>query len=176
MHRLFIAVRPPREIRERLLGTMGGVQNARWQSDDQLHLTLRFIGEVDRHQAEDIAATLGSVRHDPFAISLSGVGSFARHGKGALWAGVAPQGELKALHKKLDQSLVRVGVSPESRAYHPHITTARLGRGSGPVALYIERWAGLNSEPFTVDRICLYESSLGSEGARYSVVERYHLA
>ena len=176
MHRLFIAIRPPREIRERLLGTMGGVQNARWQSDDQLHLTLRFVGEVDRHQAEDVAATLGSIRHGPFPICLSGVGSFGRHGKGALWAGVAPHQELKALHKKLDQSLVRVGFSPENRAYHPHITTARLGRGAGPAEPYIERWAGLTSEPFAVDRICLYESSLGSEGARYRIVERYPLA
>ncbi len=176
MHRLFVAIRPPREIRERLLSTMGGVQNARWQSDDQLHLTLRFIGEVDRHQAEDIAATLGSIRQAAFRICLSGVGSFGRNGKGAVWAGVAPHQELKALHKKIDQSLVRVGVQPENRAYHPHITVARLGRSSGAVEPYIERWAGLTSDAFPVDRICLYESSLGSEGALYRVVERYRLS
>ncbi len=175
MHRLFVAVRPPREIRDRLLAMMGGVENARWQSDEQLHLTVRFIGEVDRHQAQDIAAALGSLRHPPFEIALAGAGSFGRNGKGALWAGVAPQEELKALHKKLDQALLRVGIAPETRAYHPHVTLARLGRNSGPVEAFVGRWRGLTSPPFAVDGICLYESRLGSEGASFSVAERYRL-
>jgi 2'-5' RNA ligase len=173
MHRLFVAIRPPREIRERLLGLMGGVPNARWQDDEQLHLTLRFIGEVDRHRAEDIAAVLGSVGHSSFEIALSGVGSFGKRGKGALWAGVAPHDQLKALHKKVDQACLRVGVDPDSRAYHPHITIARLGRNAGPAEPFIERWAGLSSEMFQVDGICLYESRLGSEGASYTIVGRY---
>ncbi len=176
MHRLFVAIRPPREIREHLLDVMGGVQNARWQGDDQLHLTLRFIGEVDRHQAQDIAAAIASLRHNPFQIALSGVGSFGRLGKGALWAGVTPHDELKALHKKLDQSLMRVGIAPEKRAYHPHITLARLSRSAGPADGFAQRWSGLSSLPFNVDGICLYESRLGSEGASYNVVERYRLA
>ncbi len=176
MHRLFVAIRPPREIREHLLDVMGGVQNARWQDDDQLHLTLRFIGEVDRHQAQDIAAAIASLRHNPFRIALSGVGSFGRLGKGALWAGVTPHDELKALHKKLDQSLMRVGIAPEKRAYHPHITLARLSRSAGPADGFVQRWSGLSSLPFDVDGICLYESRLGSEGASYNVVERYRLA
>ena len=175
MHRLFVAIRPPHDIRERLLSLMGGVQNARWQTEDQLHLTLRFIGEVDRHQAEDIAAATGSIRHAAFEIALSGVGRFGRHGKGALWAGVTPHDELKPLHKKLDQALARVGIAPETRAYHPHITLARLGRNAGPVEPFIERWAGLSSPPFPVGNVCLYESRLGSEGATYSIVERYPL-
>ncbi len=176
MHRLFVAIRPPREIRDHLLSIMGGVRNARWQTDDQLHLTLRFIGEVDRHQAQDIAAVIGSLRHNPFQIALLGVGSFGRLGKGALWAGVTPHDELKALHKKLDQSLMRVGIAPDKRAYHPHITLARLSRSAGPVDVFVQRWSGLSSLPFDVDGICLYESRLGSEGASYDVVERYRLA
>jgi 2'-5' RNA ligase len=175
MHRLFVGIQPPHTIRERLLGLMGGVQQARWQSDDQLHLTLRFIGEVDRHQAEDVAAALGSVRHGSFEIALSGIGSFGRHGKGALWAGVTPHDELKPLHKKLDQALARVGIAPENRAYHPHITLARLGRQAGPVEPFLERWAGLSSAAFAVHQICLYESRLGSEGASYTIIERYPL-
>ena len=176
MHRLFVAIRPPEPIRQRLLGLMGGIQNARWQDDAQLHLTLRFIGEVDRHQAEDIAAALGSVRQPPFEIALSGVGSFGKRGKGALWAGVAPQDELKLLHKKVDQACLRAGIPPDTRAYHPHITVARLGRSAGPVEPFIERWAGLSGEPFLVDSVCLYESRLGSEGASYTIVERYPLS
>lgn len=176
MHRLFVAIRPPRDIRELLLGLMGGVQNARWQDDEQLHLTLRFIGEVDGHRARDIAAALGSLHHQRFDIALSGVGSFERRGKGALWAGVSPPDELKALHKKVDQACLRAGVEPDKRVYHPHITLARLGRSTGPVDAFVERWAGLSSPAFSIDSICLYESRLGSEGASYTIAERYPLA
>lgn len=173
MHRLFVAVRPPPEIRQRLLEVMGSVVHARWQDDNQLHLTLRFIGEVDRHQAEDIAAALRSVRQERFEIRLSGVGSFGKRGKGALWAGVEPHGELKALHKKVGQACLRAGVAPDTRAYHPHISVARLGRGAGPIDAFVTQWAGLSSHPFLVDSFCLYESRLGSEGASYTVAERY---
>ena len=175
MHRLFVAIRPPLEIRERLLSLNGGLQNARWQEDEQLHLTLRFIGEVDRHVAADLAAALGSVRHERFEIALSGVGSFVRRGKGALWAGVTPQDDVKALHKKVDQACRRAGVEPDPRAFHPHVTVARVSGNSGAAGAFIERWAGLSSPPFAVDSIGLYESSLGSEGAHYTLVERYPL-
>lgn len=175
MHRLFIAIQPPEAIRERLLGLMGGIPGARWQDDAQLHLTVRFVGEVDRHQADDIAGVLGLVRQEPFAIALSGIGSFLTRGKGAVWAGIAPHDALKTLHKKVDQACLRAGVEPDTRAYRPHITLARLGGGAGPVEPFIERWAGLSSPPFLVDAICLYESRLGAEGASYRIAERYSL-
>jgi 2'-5' RNA ligase len=175
MHRLFVAIRPPAPIRERLLALSGGVHNARWQEDDQLHLTLRFIGEVDRHRAEDVAAALGNVRHAPFELALSGVGSFSGRGKGALWAGVTPHEALQALHKKVDQACLRVGIEPENRAYLPHITVARLGRGAGLPDPFIARWAGLSSPTFPVGSFRLYESSLGSEGAVYNAVANYPL-
>jgi 2'-5' RNA ligase len=176
MHRLFVAIRPPRDIRERLLATMGGITGARWQDDDQLHLTLRFIGEVDSHSADDVAAALRSVHHKSFEIALAGIGSFGKRGKGAVWAGVQPQDELKSLHKKVDQACLRAGIAPDNRAYHPHITIARIGRSTGPIEPFVERWAGLSSEPFLVDSISLYESRLGSEGASYTIAERYRLA
>jgi len=176
MHRLFVAIRPPLAIRKRLLGLMGGVRNARWQSDDQLHLTVRFIGEVDRHMAEDVAIALAGVRQTAFEVALSGLGSFGRNGRGALWAGLSPHEPLKGLHKRVDQALTRVGIEQDTRAYHPHITIARLGRNAGPVEPFVERWAGLASAPFPVADFCLYESRLGSEGASYAIMERYPLA
>jgi 2'-5' RNA ligase len=89
---------------------------------------------------------------------------------------VAPLDELKPLHKKVDQACLRAGIAPDTRAYHPHITLARLGRNSGAVEPFIERLASLSSPTFPVDHICLYESRLGSDGASYTVVERYPLA
>jgi 2'-5' RNA ligase len=176
MHRLFVAIRPPQPIRVLLLGAMGGVSGVRWQSDDQLHLTLRFIGEVDRHRADDIHAALGAVHHLPFEIALSRIGTFERRGRAdAVWAGVAPDKPLHALHKKVDAALVRVGIEPEQRAYLPHITLARLGRSSGHVGNLLEQSGGLTSPPFTVDHFALFESDLTPDGAVYSMVERYAL-
>ncbi len=176
MHRLFVAIRPPRAIRERLLAAMGGVPGARWQSDEQLHLTLRFIGEVDRHRAEDAAAALGTVHHPRFLLSLDGIGQFERKGQvDALWAGVAPHAPLKALHKKIDQVLVRVGLPPEGRAYLPHVTLARFGRSAAPHAGVVPA-AGLTSPAEEVCDFRLYESELGGQGATYSIVNRYPLA
>ena len=177
MPRLFVAIRPPRPIREMLLDVMGGVVGARWQNAEQLHLTLRFVGEVDRHIAADLAASLGAIRQPPFQIALDGIGSFARRGGGSavLWAGVTPHDELKALNKKVEQACQRAGLEAERRAYSPHITLARLKSGAGPIRHLIEADGGLASEPFTVESFWLYESLLTPEGAIYSPVERYAL-
>lgn len=176
MHRLFVAIRPPDRIRDLLLGAMGGISGARWQTDDQLHLTLRFIGDVDRHQADDIHAALGAVHHERFEVAVNGIGAFERRGRpGTIWAGVAPHEPLKALHKKVDQALARVGIEPDRRAYLPHITLARLNRSSGPVGNLLEQSGGLSSPPFPVDAFGLFESKLTPEGALYTMLERYPL-
>ncbi len=176
MHRLFVAIRPPFPIRDLLLGAMGGISGARWQSDEQLHLTLRFIGDVDRHMASDIDAALEGIHHKRFEIEVNGLGAFERRGRPeTIWAGVAPHEPLKALHKKVDQALVRVGIDPDRRAYLPHITLARLNRSSGPVGNLLEQSGGLSSPPFVVDSFSLYESKLTPEGAVYTMIERYPL-
>ena len=176
MHRLFVAIRPPAAVRKRLLAAMGGISGARWQSDDQLHLTLRFIGEVDRHLAGDIHAALGGVHHAPFDLALNGIGCFDRRGfPDAVWAGVAPQEQIRALHKKVDAALLRVGVPADERAFLPHITIARMGRRAGPIGSLLEEAGGLTSPPFTVASFALFESDLTHEAAVYSIVERYPL-
>ena len=177
MHRLFVALRPPRAIRETLAAAMHGVPGARWQDDAQLHLTLRFVGAVERPVAEDIAAILAGVRAPAPTVRLQGVGRFEHRGRTeALWAAVTPHAALAALHRKADQAIVRAGLVPERRAYLPHVTLARLSRGAAAEAA-VERWlaahAGLSSAPFTFDHLILYESHLGREGARYEPVMRW---
>jgi 2'-5' RNA ligase len=176
MHRLFVAIRPPRRIREILLGSMGGISGARWQSDDQLHLTLRFIGAVDRHRAGDVHAALGAIRQAQFDVALNGIGAFEKRGiPDAVWAGVTPHAPLKSLHKKVDAALGRVAIEPEQRAYLPHITLARLKPSSGSIGNLLEDAGGLTSPLFTVDAFALLESDLTSDRAVYTVIERYPL-
>lgn len=174
MHRLFVALRPPPAIRERLLDLMEGVAGARWQDDEQLHLTLRFIGEVEAPVADDVLAALRSVAHKPFALALNGVGSFGKGGRPhTLWAGVAPHDEVAHLHRKVDQAIVRAGLAPERRAFAPHITIARMARSAGPADAFLARHAGLASPPFPVSAFGLYESHMGRGGASYELIERF---
>jgi 2'-5' RNA ligase len=177
-HRLFVALRPPPAVRLQLAATMVGVPGARWQDDAQLHLTLRFVGTVDRHQAEDIATALSGVVAPAPTVALAGVGRFERRGRTeAVWAGVTPHDAVAALHRKVDHALVRCGLEPERRAYLPHLTLARFSRSASPDG--IERWladhAALASPPFTLGRLILFESRLGGEGARYEAVTAWPL-
>ncbi|WP_294237416.1 RNA 2',3'-cyclic phosphodiesterase [uncultured Sphingomonas sp.] len=179
MLRLFVALRPPPAIRDMLADAMDGVPRARWQDDEQLHLTVRFIGAVDRPVAEDVAAALSQVHAPVPTVRIAGVGSFDRKGRvDTLWAGVSPHDALAHLHRKVDQACVRAGLPPESHAYLPHVTLARLP-GSAGMAPEIEGWravhAGLSSAPFAMPHLVLYQSHLGHGGASYEPVMRWPL-
>lgn len=172
--RLFVALRPPVAIRAALLDTMEGIAPARWQDDEQIHVTLRFIGEVERPQAEDIAAALAGVHAPAPEVRIAGVGRFAD----AIWAGLAPHDALAALHRKVDHACVRAGLEPERRAYLPHVTLARFSRSAAQdpaIARWLADHAGLASPPFTLDHLVLYESTLGRGGARYEPLARWPL-
>jgi 2'-5' RNA ligase len=172
MIRLFVALELPPALRDTLLAAMGGVAGARWQRDDQLHLTLRFIGEVDRHRAADIAAALAGVRFEPLDLALAGPGSFDRHGRpDSLWVGVSPQAGVSALAQRVNQALYRVGTERDTRAYVPHITVARLPRGCGSIAGFPARV--LASDMFRIESFALWESRLLHDGADYRIIDRY---
>ena len=173
MHRLFLAIRPPEPIRDQLLDLMDDGEALRWQNEDQLHLTLRFIGEVERPQAEDLAAALATIRFDPFELRLSGVGTFARRRGGALWAGVSPREPLARLAAKLDRACVAAGLEPERRAYHPHITLARWNGPEPQLSPFLQAHAALTSDPWWADHFTLYESHLRKDGAHYEAVAEY---
>ena len=180
MPRLFVALRPPPDIRALLLTASGGVPAARWQDGEQLHCTLRFIGEVDRPQAEDVAAALAGVYAPTPLVRIAGVGRFERKGRtDTLWAAFAPSDALHHLARKVEQACVRAGLPPERRAFLPHVTLARLPRsaGAGPeIDAWLAVHAALASPPFAMPYLTLYESHLGSGGATYEPVARWPLA
>src|SRR5215213_6353967 len=125
MHRLFAAIRPPEPIRDLLIDAMNDSADFRWQQDEQLHLTLRFIGEVERPVAEDLADALSRIRAQPFELRVTGVGRFEQRNSGALWAAVEPKAPLAALAAKIERVCIEIGLDPERRAFHSHITLAR---------------------------------------------------
>ena len=176
MHRLFVAIRPPDTICDLLIDAMEDSPELRWVGNEQLHLTLRFIGEVERPVADDIALALTRIRSDPFALSVSGVGLFEHRSRGALWAGVLPKEPVVALAAKVDRACIAAGIEPERRAFHPHITLARWKRDSAAATqAFLDRNRALASPPFAVDRFILYESHLSRHGPHYEAVADYPL-
>jgi 2'-5' RNA ligase len=155
-----------------------GLQGARWIKPENIHLTLRFIGEVRNDIASDIDMALSEIDAPGFTLELDGIGNFAR-GKHphTLWAGVAKSEPLMRLQAKIESTLVRSGLEPEERKFAAHVTIARLrdvrkGR--------VEDWAtahgAFRTAPFPVDRFVLFSSFLKSEGAVHIEEASYPLA
>ena len=176
MHRLFVAIRPPEEVRDLLIDAMDDSPALRWVGDDQLHLTLRFVGEVDRPVANDIAGALGQLRSPPFELRVNGVGKFEKRNGGALWAGIDPKEPVVALAGKVERALQQIGLEPEHRAFSPHITLARWNRrNSEAVDAFLRRNSDLRSDPFKVDRFILFESKRSRHGPHYEEVAAFSL-
>jgi RNA 2',3'-cyclic 3'-phosphodiesterase len=177
MHRLFVAIRPPEDVRDLLIDAMDDSPALRWVGDEQLHLTLRFIGEVERPVANDVAAALDRIRSPAFELRVTGVGKFEKRNGGALWAGITPKEPVAALAAKVERAIQQAGLEPEHRAFLPHITLARWNRrNSEAVEAFLTRNANLRSSPFEVDRFILFESKLSRHGAHYEEVATYPLA
>jgi len=179
-HRLFIAIRPPEAVRDRLVDAMEGIEGARWVDEENLHLTLRFVGEVERPAANDLAAALGQVRAEPFVLSVDGVGHFdkrSRHGARprALWARVPRYGGLYELRAKVERACEAAGLGREERRFTPHITLARLGPSTGGIGSWLARFGDLSAGPWEVHDFVLYESHLGHTGAFYEPVTAFAL-
>lgn len=173
--RLFLALVPPPAVRRTLLATMHTLQGARWQSDAQLHVTLRFVGDVDRHCVDSLVLALRHHRLAEVEARLDGFGHFERRGRvDQLWAGLAPRAPLAALHAKLDRLCVDIGLEPEGRRFVPHITLARFARSTAPSAVHLAAWLSaqplLPADAFAFDRLVLMESHMGGDGSVYEPV------
>ncbi len=175
-HRLFVALPLPVAARRHLLGLMGGVAGARWQDDAQLHCTIRFLGALDGHAAEDVSHALGTLRSPVVDAELDGFGTFDKLGRiDTLWIGITPVSSLRALHDRVDRRLAAVGIGPDPRAYRPHVTIARFARTAMAPADLASRLPAPPRHPLRFTEVRLYESLLSRDGARYETVARYPL-
>lgn len=175
MIRLFVGLTLPDPHRQRLAQLGFGMEGARWVVAQNLHITLRFIGEVDEDVAEDLAQALDGVTADPFEVSIKGVGTFG-HPPHSVWAGVGdqPPGALAHLHGNVESALVRAGLEPEGRKYTPHITLARFRHvKAAHLAGFLEGGADLDLEPFPVTGFTLFQSHLSPHGAQYKRVGEF---
>lgn len=177
MIRLFIAVPIPEEIQYQLHAMGRSLPGAKPVPEDQIHLTLRFIGEVEGSIFKDIKEGLAEIDSPAFTMAVQGVGHFPPRGKPrVLWVGTQPTEPLIKLKRKIDSSLIDSGIGPDSRKYSPHITIARLN--NPPMQRLTSFLAGnafLRFDDFQVDCFLLYSSKLSHKGAVHTVEAEYHL-
>jgi len=177
MPRLFTALELPADIAFSLSLLRGGLPGARWIDPENYHMTLRFIGDVDQHVADDVADTLTRISRPSFKLALSGLGAFGSRKPHSIWAGVTTSQELKELQAEQERRLQRLGLEPERRKFTPHVTLARLKTASqADVAAYLALRGDFRTPPFEVGRFVLLSSRASKGGGPYVVEEAYPLA
>eukprot|EP01037_Dinobryon_pediforme_P005237 gene5236-5289_t len=165
------------KLRQRLSGLCVALPGARWVPPENLHMTLRFVGEVQPNQAEDIDLALAALRGKRVALEIRGVGTVNKAGREvALWAGVARNPALEHLQAKIETALQRAGLAPEKRRFTPHVTLARLdGVVESKLAAYLQTHNLFRFGPVEIDHITLFSSQLGKEASVYTAEVDYPL-
>jgi RNA 2',3'-cyclic 3'-phosphodiesterase len=177
MPRLFTALEIPRDAALSLSLLRGGLPGARWVDVENYHMTLRFIGDVEGHVADEIANALDRVRRPSFSLTLSGVGAFGSKKPHSVYAGAFASPDLNALQGEIDRISQRLGIASDPRKFVPHVTLARL-RNSSPadVAHYLSARGNFAAMPFRVNRFVLMSSRDSVGGGPYIIEEAWPLA
>ena len=178
MLRLFAALPVPDTVADHIGRIACGLDGAKWSPRDNLHITLRFMGNVNERQAEDIDAALDEVRFAPFDVELGGVGFFGNDEPHAIWLGVKINPTLLSLQKHCERACRKAGLEPDPRTYTPHVTICYLPRHfSVAHVISFQQTNNLFTAPkWTADRFYLYASrTQGSGPSRYSHEAEYPL-
>lgn len=175
--RLFTAIMIPDEIKDKLQELFTPIEGVKWQSKSQMHLTLRFIGEVDEETADEVVDELRQVQIQPFDINLGHIGTFPESGKPkVIWIGIAPNKRLQELHGQLENACQDVGLEPDDRSFKPHITLGR-NKSADPekIIKYVDHQVVPDFDPIPVRDFCLFRSELTPRGAIYHIEKKYPL-
>ncbi|MEN8140397.1 MAG: RNA 2',3'-cyclic phosphodiesterase [Thermodesulfobacteriota bacterium] len=177
MDRLFVAIPIDQSHRQGLARICTGLPGMRWTPDEQIHLTLRFIGQATDEQTEAIAEALARVSHPPFDLIIQGCGVFPYDkSPRVLWAGAVASDELMELEKKVNRALRRAGCKLSRQRFHPHITIGRPRKTPARLmARYLESQALFTLPPMAVKKFCLYTSILSPAGARHYLSAEFDL-
>jgi RNA 2',3'-cyclic 3'-phosphodiesterase len=176
MPRLFTAIEIPEQLRMRLSLIRAPFDGAKWVAPENMHITLRFAGDIDGRTADEFADLLADVTVARFAVRIAGTGAFGGRDPRVLWAGVEAGPELDGLYRGNERAARSAGLEPDPRNFSPHVTLARLrGVRQAAVARFLEESGDLSLEPFTVTRFVLLSARPGSGGPPYVVEAEYPL-
>jgi 2'-5' RNA ligase len=175
MMRLFVGLALEPALTAKLAPMMCGLPGARWVPPENLHVTLRFIGEADARDAAILDEALSQIRRPAFELQIAGCGIFAqRHGPEAVWLGVASTPPLTDLHGAVERATVRAGFAPEEKRFRPHITVARLKDTPAPRLQAFVASHNLFKETVPIGEFRLF-SSVGSDPPTYVAEATYPL-
>jgi len=170
MPRLFTAIEIPEAIRVRLSLLRAPLSGAKWIEPENMHITVRFAGDIDGRAADELVDFLAGVRARPFSVTIKGVGAFGGRDPRVLWAGVEAGEPLEALYRAHDRAARAAGLEPEGRTFKPHVTLARMrGARQHAVARFLEENGALRTEPFTATQFVLLSARPGTGGPPYVV-------
>ena len=185
-YRTFIAIELPPELRARIVEHIDQLRRelpdvrASWTRKENLHLTLKFLGDVPVADVSKLSLAVEAATRAVtfFELAISGCGAFPPHGQPkGLWMGITEaSGELTKLHEAVELECERVGFAREARAFRPHLTVARLRSAKGArrlARLHSER--SFDSYAIRVTEVCVMRSELSSEGSRHTVIARHQL-
>lgn len=177
MPRLFTGIELPEQVTDALVDLQQPLPGAKWVSDQDMHITLRFAGDVDNRIARELTDLLGEIDVPVFELRVEGVGAFGGNDPRTLWAGVAPCEPLEVLARAHERAARAAGLSPEPRSFRAHVTLARL-RNTPPelVARWLGKHGRLKCEPFVVQRFALFSSKPKVGGGPYVVEAAYPLS
>lgn len=177
--RLFVGIPLPQDVLEGLRPLLedwrNNVGGVRYVEPENLHITLKFIGEVDVRRVERIAALLDAVAFTPFTVRLEGMGAFpsVEHPR-VVWVGIRDGFDrIVEISAEVDRLLSAEGVPRESRAFHPHVTIGRVKGQSRAVSEKIKEYCGCSFGTFVVERFVLYRSTLTPDGPVYEELRSY---
>lgn len=177
MLRLFVAVPLPEPVQRQLERIAFGIPGANWLVAENMHVTLRFVGEVSEADAADIDDALRTIRAPSFDLKIERVGHFGplRQAR-AIWAGVARNPALQHLRDKVESAVVRAGQPPEGRKFIPHVTLGRIrGETGHHLANFLAHNSMLRLGPIPVEHFTLFQSHLKRDGSVYEPLADYAL-
>lgn len=183
--RTFIAINLNPEIKKALIQLIKeldtGNRNIKWIAEQGMHLTLKFLGEIDRGKVTQIENVLERIleKHRPFSLRFKGTGSFPPGKKAArvLWVGIEEEESLKRLQSELEAELEKIGFPREQRRFHPHLTLGRVKfqSGLGQTLSLLEKYRDQAFGEMKVEKITFFQSILKPTGAEYSILSEFEL-
>jgi 2'-5' RNA ligase len=174
MPRLFTALEIPAATRTHLSLLRAPLNGAKWVEPENMHITLRFVGDIDERTADEFAGLLAEISAEPFAVSIQDVGSFGGREPRVLWAGVEAGEPLAGLYRANERAARAAGLEADPRSFKPHVTLARMrGVRHQAVARFLQEHGGLRTQPFVATRFVLLSARPGSGGPPYAIEAEY---
>jgi 2'-5' RNA ligase len=172
--RVFVGLEVPESCQETLVKLDPRLKGLRWLEAGQMHLTLSFLGSVEAELEERLREALAEVHVPAFFLPIQGVGAFGGSRPTVVWAGVGKaHPHLFALHKHVQDAVLRAGAEPDLKSFHPHITMGRAkGVSRATLLSFLRRYAETEFGFWKVTGFAFFSSTLSPAGAKHSIEMR----